>query len=458
MMHTPISLVILSLILSLSTTSMPQVHAFSAQLTPPWKQKRTSSSSAKNSLNDKHVGSTCTSTTIFLTSDAMPSSHTSATQSPDHYEKSENVAENSTAPRVFIAPSHDDAHANANVHAHAHADIASVATIATNSSSPSLLPLANDHISVLSYLNTLWAMTRPSNFLGVVLFHTLGTYLAINKSTTKLIPILLHPQQIVVLISLMLTSATSMVVNDYYDAKSGLDSAKPNKAMAPLPVVKRFLGFLYAPLLLCTAVCPGIPARISVLGGTMLTFLYTQHLKPITWIKTVTCALLIALSPLTSGVAALALQQQLGLEPNIHDYGSSLMSLFRLGAMLFFGFLGREILMDINDVVDDRLHRIKTVPVRYGRQFASRIALVSTCIMGLLCLLPIITSSLSSSSSFLLLQHHRRRQVALGLIGTVAQIRRAYQVARSGGTAPELVDKAVEEGKLTVLFLLASYI
>ncbi|KAI2511932.1 UbiA prenyltransferase family [Fragilaria crotonensis] len=431
---------------------MPQVHAFSAQLPPPWKQKRTSSSSTKDSLNDKHVGSRYTSTTIFLTSDALPSSHTSATQSPDHYEQSESVASNSTAPRVFIAPSHADAHANTN--AHAHADIASVATIATNSSSPSLLPLANDQISVLSYLNTLWAMTRPSNFLGVVLFHTLGTYLAINKSTAKLIPILLHPQQIVVLISLMLTSATSMVVNDYYDAKSGLDSAKPNKAMAPLPVVKRFLGFLYAPLLLCTAVCPGIPARLSVLGGTMLTFLYTQHLKPITWIKTVTCALLIALSPLTSGVAALALQQQLGLEPNIHNYGSSLTSLFRLGAMLFFGFLGREILMDINDVVDDRLHRIKTVPVRYGRQFASRIALVSTCIMGLLCLLPLITSS----SSFLLLQHHRRRQVALGLLGTVAQIRRAYQVAHSGGTAPELVDKAVEEGKLTVLFLLASYI
>jgi 4-hydroxybenzoate polyprenyltransferase len=388
----------------------------------------------------------------------MPSSHASATDSPDHYESSENNSNNSSSiPRVFIAPSHADA-----IHT-SHAT-ASVSTFSNNATSPSLqFPLANDQISVLSYVTTLWTMTRPSNFIGVVLFHTLGTYLAINKSTTKLIPLLRHPQQIVVLISLMLTSATSMVVNDYYDAKSGLDSAKPNKAVAPLPVVKRFLGLLYAPLLLCTAVCPGIPARVSVLGGIMLTFLYTQHLKPITWIKTVTCALLIALSPLTSGVAALALQQQQQQQQQQHllptnTYGTSLIALCQLGAMLFFGFLGREILMDINDVVDDRLHRIKTVPVRYGRQFASRIALLSTCIMGILCLLSVATTTLTSIPQQLLQQQHGRRQLAFALIGTVAQIGRAYQVARTGGTVPGLVDKAVEEGKLTVLFLLASYI
>ena len=121
--------------------------------------------------------------------------------------------------------------------------------------------------------------------------------------------------------------------------------------------------------------------------------------------------------------------------------------------MLFFGFLGREILMDINDVVDDRLHRIKTVPVRYGRDVAARVALASTSVMAVTCLAGVVLPPV-------LLGHGRcpPRQVACALVGCVAQLRRAYQVSRTGGTSKELVDKAVEEGKVTVLFLLASYI
>ena len=106
---------------------------------------------------------------------------------------------------------------------------------------------------------------------------------------------------VVVALALLLTSASSMVVNDYYDARSGVDarnmltralaagggvggggsgSASPgldmDKPLAtgaiPMSVAKRFLSYLYAALLFCETAVPGVAARMTVIGGAMLTF------------------------------------------------------------------------------------------------------------------------------------------------------------------------------------------
>jgi 4-hydroxybenzoate polyprenyltransferase len=299
---------------------------------------------------------------------------------------------------------------------------------------------AENQSSILISFPALWSMCRPNNFIGILMLHTLGTYLAINKSNAELLKILFHPQQIAVLLSLLLTSATSMMVNDYYDIRSGVDSHKIGKPKASPRVMKRVLGLLYAPLLLITAVIPGISARLLVLSGAILTFLYTEHLKPVTWVKTLTCALLIAISPLTSGLAALSL----GVFPlsntvfkfSIDD------SLLRLVAMLLCGFFGREILMDINDMLQDQRHGIQTVPVRYGVQFAARVALVSTLLMSLICL--------KGTTN--------RRQFVLGFTGSILQTFRSIEVLWSNGRYNDTITTAVEEGKLTVLLLLASYV
>lgn len=142
--------------------------------------------------------------------------------------------------------------------------------------------------SIRSNLPDLIAMTRPSNIPGVTLFHMLGTYLAVGPSGSYW-KILFSPSMLVTLMALQLTSATSMLVNDYYDTKLGRDS---NKAFQPLlkkgtnipsptmmVVAKRFLSYLYAAALVCGAMVPGIPARLAVVMGLMLTFWYTQHLK-----------------------------------------------------------------------------------------------------------------------------------------------------------------------------------
>jgi hypothetical protein len=75
-----------------------------------------------------------------------------------------------------------------------------------------------DQPTVRSCFRLLFGMTRPSNFLGVVLFHVLGVYLALqspNLGDAQLLSALAQPSMFVVLLSLLLTSATSMVVSSY---------------------------------------------------------------------------------------------------------------------------------------------------------------------------------------------------------------------------------------------------
>ena len=293
-------------------------------------------------------------------------------------------------------------------------------------------------VTVLSCWRPLLAMTRPSNFLGVVLFHILGTHLAIKGTKEPLTLALSTPSMCVTLLALLLTSATSMVVNDYYDNKLGVDTLKRNKPLVggqvTMKVTKQFLYYLYATLLLCLTAVPGVPARLSVVIGLMLTFWYTKHLKPITWLKNVVCASLIALSPLTSGSAALAGKPHLGTW-----YVLTVAPLWRLTAMLFCGFVGREMMMDINDVVDDRLYKVRTVPVKYGRKVASLVTFVTTIFMAILALL---------DSS----------RVALAGVGSAWMIYRAWQVYQVQGQDRIVVDRAIEEGKWSVLLLLASFV
>ena len=242
--------------------------------------------------------------------------------------------------------------------------------------------------SVMSCLRPLIKMTRPSNFPGVVLFHILGVHRALSAglsspsisiaySKSLLLETLRKPQMIIVALALLLTSATSMVVNDYYDARSGTDARNLltqalqknsagtkdgdntynhlDKPLAtgdvPMIVAKRFLSYLYAALLVCLCAVPGIASRLTVVVAAMLTFWYTQHLKPRTWLKNVSCAGLIALGPFTSGSAALSLvldgAQGATSAPTLGSVGPALGSLWRLVLTLFAGFMSREILMDV---------------------------------------------------------------------------------------------------------------
>lgn len=339
------------------------------------------------------------------------------------------------------------------------------------------------------HIPELFAMTRPKNLPGVVLFHMLGAWLGYQSATlttstamaVSYWQLLSSPSLMITLLALLLTSATSMVVNDYYDYKIGNDVASshnplclggiegdPTTVSGPLPpiLVKHFTSYLYAAALLAVTLIPGVPARMAVIGGLMLTFWYTRHLKPMTWLKNAVCASLIAASPLTSGVAALSWMRQIQVTASSFastaSLGTSALSLARHGSLLrlfgimFIGILGREMTMDINDVQNDVAHNVRTVPVVYGRRFAARVAVgCSVGVSSLAMLGPLLEvgggSQWAWSSAVI-------RRLGLAAAGSLAQLRRSWQVLQTEGRDASVVDVAVEEGLLSVIFIMASFV
>jgi 4-hydroxybenzoate polyprenyltransferase len=179
-------------------------------------------------------------------------------------------------------------------------------------------------------------------------------------------------------------------------------------------------------------------------------------------LKNIVCASLIALSPATSGSAALSLSSS----NNSWSLLFGVPALWRLVGMIFCGFVGREILMDINDVDDDSAHDVRTVPVEFGRKFAARTALSCTAAMTVAATVgPMwqIQRAVGGSLTWTFLLSTLRtspatRKLLLASIGSLAMMRRAWHVYKTDGEDRDIVDRAVEEGKLSVMFLLASFV
>jgi 4-hydroxybenzoate polyprenyltransferase len=349
-----------------------------------------------------------------------------------------------------------------------------------------------------SQMGPLIRLTRPSNYPGILLFHLVGVYLAVRSYVSSIwhlevssatVVRTLYRQTLqrqwslwIVLCAILLTSSTSMVVNDYYDAKLGRDDVHDQShalavGLVSYQLVKAFLMYQYATALLLVPFLPGVLTRFSVVLGLILTYLYTSYLKPITWIKNIVCALLIALSPLTSGAATLHLLQ----EPSwmLHTWSGWVREVqllapsLRLTAVLFTGVLGREILMDCNDVDRDRHADIRTVPVVFGRRFAAKVALACSMVMTALAVsgpvrqvLSLLAKAAPASpfDAIRTLWSSRPgglavvRRLSLAVAGSLLVLFRYLQVLRTEAADKATVDRAVEESLTTVLFLLLSFI
>eukprot|EP00579_Thalassiosira_antarctica_P011868 CAMPEP_0201922114 /NCGR_PEP_ID=MMETSP0903-20130614/10236_1 /ASSEMBLY_ACC=CAM_ASM_000552 /TAXON_ID=420261 /ORGANISM="Thalassiosira antarctica, Strain CCMP982" /LENGTH=435 /DNA_ID=CAMNT_0048459189 /DNA_START=41 /DNA_END=1345 /DNA_ORIENTATION=- len=328
------------------------------------------------------------------------------------------------------------------------------------------------------YLKQLFLLCRPVNFPIVALFHVLGvqqaahlwqTTSASSASPSLLLPLLKHPSILMVLLSLLLVTSTSMITNDYYDARNGVDSTSNDtdnenehyhplaQGEVPFSVTKTFDSYLYAILLLSSAFVPGVFSRLMVLGGAIITYLYTVHLKPRTWIKNLSCAALVAMSPVTSGLAAWhvlcdgAFLKSLGSGVGLGDAATiSSFSILKsplsfLVVALFAGIMSREILMDITDCEGDAQAGIETVPVRYGKGVASRVALgcsfisaMSACGASLIPWIPRLVEGgeplrnliaiPSISSITILLTKSQARRALLSVAGSGMLLQRTYSV------------------------------
>jgi 4-hydroxybenzoate polyprenyltransferase len=324
-----------------------------------------------------------------------------------------------------------------------------------------------------------------------------------TSSISLFVTLLKDPAMLMVLLSLLLVTSTSMITNDYYDAREGVDSPYDSRhplaaaaaaittlthpgsttdSVIPLSVAKYFTKCLYAILLLSSAFVPSIMARILVLSGAMITYLYTVHLKPITWIKNISCAALVALGPIASGCAAWHVLRS----NSVIGSGSAVLSWFCilqsplsfLVLSLFFGIMGREVLMDIIDYGGDARAGIETIPVRYGKRIAANVALVCSILSSMsACAMPIwmlcsrmLLATRGGGSPLGLntggmtptlnacLQTSEARRLLLSLVGSGMLLRRIYDVWWTNGEDNTLVNRAVDESLLSVLLVLASFL
>lgn len=351
------------------------------------------------------------------------------------------------------------------------------------------------------HLHQLFLMMRPINFPIVTIFHILGVHLSVqlwqssSHSSTSLLSLLKHPSMLMVLLSLLLVTSTSMITNDYYDAKNGVDTSSSEEREAvhyhplaqgllPYSLTKTFDSYLYAILLLSSAFVPGVIPRLMVISGAIVTYLYTVHLKPKTFVKNWSCAALVAMSPVTSGLAAWEVLRTGGIESvgsTVPPFLLVLKSpLAYLVAALFAGITSREIMMDITDCESDDKAGILTIPVKYGRGVAANVAFgwsmlssAAACALPLAKGIPLLAdiafgfgmvkqfttmplASLQGLATFIMIPTIRR--LCLSVIGSTMLLYRAYSVSRTKGEDVDLADKAVGHSLFSVLLVLSSFV
>ena len=326
----------------------------------------------------------------------------------------------------------------------------------------------DDGATVWKDRSALFTMTRPSSIPGTILFHMLGVALVVRGSSSNYWSVLWkNPTLWLTLLATNLVSATSMVVNDYYDAKLGRDKLKRHKALVNATVsmatAKKFLMYLYAAALIVSSFLPGVPTRLSVVFALIMTYLYTKHLKPMTWIKNIVCASLIALAPWSSGSCAWNILQHANTGTTVGTVGfrSSILlvpEIWRVFTVLFFGVMGREILMDCNDLEADQAAGIRTIPVIYGRPFAVKTAAACIVFMALAAVVPPMKQLSRLTASVPLWSSAPMRRLLLALSSSTVYLRSVWEVGKTNGEDPKIISKTVDSCLVIVFGLLLSFL
>jgi geranylgeranylglycerol-phosphate geranylgeranyltransferase len=208
----------------------------------------------------------------------------------------------------------------------------------------------NDYLSLIRYKNILPATLL--NLSGGLIMH-------------PSIDLFYNKQFLISIINTLLIMSSSMVLNDLYD----IDVDKINNPNRPIVTGK--ISINEAKIFIFTLL--GLTQFLSIkFLNKNLNFIiqlsilniiiYTPILKKITFIKNISCALLISFSPIFSGLAA-----------NINNYSNNNKILYILSGIIFLGSLSSEILNDIRDKDGDEKNNIITIPVKYGNEISLNI-------------------------------------------------------------------------------------
>ncbi|MCA9866109.1 MAG: geranylgeranylglycerol-phosphate geranylgeranyltransferase [Anaerolineae bacterium] len=195
----------------------------------------------------------------------------------------------------------------------------------------------------------LYKISRPLSTLTGVLAVILGGYVAGTGAWDKIA---------LAALATLLVSAAANAWNDYRD----IDIDRINQPQRPLPsgmvspravlifsVVLAVLSVILAALISPTAL-------LIAVASNVLLYIYSVWLKSTVLLGNATVALISAMSPVFGGVAA----------------GNVRPSLW-LGAIIFVGILGREVLKTLADYDGDQAHHVRTISTAIGPRAARTI-------------------------------------------------------------------------------------
>ena len=218
-----------------------------------------------------------------------------------------------------------------------------------------------------------------------------------------------------------------MLINDYHDHREGVDTeqTKPGRPLVTGEVrpdaVKLVLKYAYAVHLTLLCLVDSATMRLWVLANTMLTYLYSVHLKPCTGLKNLVCAAIVSMAV---GLGAVAMGGATALRSVVRP-------MVAVGGLIWH----REIVMDIKDMDGDASVGTRTVPVVFGRDRALSLSL-----------LPLAAGILAAVSS--------PRSLAAALASSSLVVQAAFALrARARGYDPPSLKCAIE---LAPLWLLVS--
>jgi len=216
----------------------------------------------------------------------------------------------------------------------------------------------NNNISINKFKSYI-KLTRPNAILYEFGLPVTGSYLISNN-----INIFYNPTVILLGFISVLIGSNSMVINDYYDYKNGVDSEKKNKILnLGYLSSEQVLHFSYLLNILTFYLISFINNNLirNILStNIILTYLYTPILKPIPFVK--------------NFIVSFIISQSLIVGALIIDY-----NLIKILPHIFYLFnfiLWQEIILDATDISGDKLSNIYTIPVLLGIKKSYIIALI----------------------------------------------------------------------------------
>tara|TARA_B100001094_G_scaffold331355_1_gene399357 strand:+ start:2529 stop:3446 length:918 start_codon:yes stop_codon:yes gene_type:complete len=299
--------------------------------------------------------------------------------------------------------------------------------------------------SLFFLLNSVWSLknlpkigsyvelSRPQNIPASMVFYAGGLLAASEGANTEYF--WENHDCVASMFIISGISVYSTVINGYFDAKAGNDDSVKN------PIVRGDVSFREVrdfSIKLLISLIIGIFCSVEshelqsiYIFGIIFTSIYTQFLKPIPFIKTLSVALLACLAPVCGGITYL---------DGITNVENSLPLVGLVGAS-FFGIFHREILMDVTDIELDRQSGINTIPVLWGIDKALLLSLCSVLLMTGYCVMFSNLRWCGQVGSFIMLTN----------------VFAVYKKSLKGGSVKESCEEAIASSTLTFVMVVLSF-